>query len=244
MRRWILVLLLLSLVAAPTFAQPPLEEARQLFVRYHEDLSRLDRARDLLEKTLKEDSRVEIMLLLAQVYFAWGDVRAGDGDEKLRGYERGRELAKRAVELAPRNPLTHLWYAIHTGRVGQTRGVLRSLFLVPTIKEEIEIIFSLDPNLPGAHDLAGSVALELPRFLGGDWDEAEKHFRQGLKIDPRFTALRVDLARVLIKKGKHAEARKELQRVLSEKAPRSPADWAAKDSKRAREILQSIRTNS
>ncbi len=242
MRRWILVLFL-SLVAAPTFAQPPLEEARQLFARYHEDLSRLDRARDLLEKTLKEDSRVEIMLLLAQVYLAWGDVRAGDGDEKLRAYERGRELAKRAVELAPRNPLAHLWYAIHTGRVGQTRGVLRSLFLVPTIKEEIEIIFSLDPNMPGAHDLAGNVALELPRFLGGDWDEAEKHFRQGLKIDPRFTALRVDLARVLIKKGKHAEARKELQRVLSEKAPRSPADWAAKDSKRAREILQSIQTN-
>jgi peroxiredoxin len=26
-------------------------------------------------------------------------VRAGDGDEKLRGYERGRELAKRAAEL-------------------------------------------------------------------------------------------------------------------------------------------------
>lgn len=242
MRRWILVFLL-SLVATPSFAQPPLKEARHLYVRYHEDLSRLDRARDLLEKALKEDSRVELMLSLAQVYFTWGDVRSGDRDEKLRAYERGRELAKRAVELAPRNPNAHLWYAIHTGRVGQTRGLLRSLFLVPTIKEELEIIFSLDPNLPGAHDLAGNVALELPRLLGGDLDEAEKHFREGLKIDPHFTVLRVDLARLLIKKGKHAEARKELQRVLNEKAPRSPADWAVKDSKRAREILQSIQTD-
>ena len=38
-------------------------------------------------------------------------------------------------------------------------------------------------------------------------------------MDGRFTGLRVSLARTLIKRGASAEARRELQAVLDEKAP-------------------------
>jgi hypothetical protein len=41
-----------------------------------------------------------------------------------------------------------------------------------------------------------------------------------------------------------AEARSELEAVLNEKAPRSLADWTMKDSRRAREILESINGKS
>ncbi|MBI4608055.1 MAG: tetratricopeptide repeat protein [Candidatus Rokubacteria bacterium] len=240
MHRAVFLLLLLGLPAlAP--AQSPIEEARELVASYHSDLSGLDRGRDLLEKLLKTDRQVEAMILLSRIYFIWGDVRASSREEKLEAYERGREIAKRAVELAPKNADAHVWYATNTGRFGQTKGVLRSLFLLPTIKNELEVIFDLNPKHLGAHVLAGNVELAIP---WGDLDKAEEYFRKGLKLDPHFTVLRVDLARLLIRRGKYDEARKELRRVLNEKAPTNLADWTIKDAKRARELLESIKDKS
>ena len=54
----------------------------------------------------------------------------------------------------------------------------------------------------------------------------------------------MELARLLIKRGKYDEARQELQRVLDEKEPRFLADWTVKHTKRARELLDSIKDKS
>lgn len=233
-----LVLLLTPPLAG---AETPLETARALVARYHDDRATLDRARDLLEDALRRESRVETMIMLSYVWFLWGDIRATTPEEKLAAYERGRELGKRAVELAPKSHDAHLWYAINTGRWGQTKGVLRSLFLLPTVREEIDILFQLDPRSVRAHSLAGNVYLEVPGLLGGDRSKAEEHFKKGLAIDPRFTVLRVDLARVYLATGRYAEARRELQRVLNEPAPTLVADWSVKDQPRARQLLESIK---
>ncbi|MBI2554303.1 MAG: tetratricopeptide repeat protein [Candidatus Rokubacteria bacterium] len=235
----VVLALLLAAVSAP--AQSPIEEARAALATYHEDVTRLDRARDGLEKFLKTDSRVEGMILLSRIYFQWGDVRASDDSERLAAYDRGRELGKRAVELGPKSPEAHFWYAVNTAKWGQTKGAIRSLFLLPTLREEIDIILTLAPEHPGALQLAGSVELGLP---WGDLDKAEADFRKGLKIDPHYTSARVDLARLLIKRGKYPEARRELQRVLNEKEPRFLADWTVKHTKRARELLDAIKDKS
>jgi len=236
------VLVLVVLLTPPLAgAETPVETARALVARYHEDRATLDRARDLLEDELRRESRVETMIMLSYVWFLWGDIRATTPEEKLAAYERGRELGKRAVELAPKSHDAHLWYAINTGRWGQTKGVLRSLFLLPTVREEIDILFQLDPRSVRAHSLAGNVYLEVPGLFGGDRAKAEEHFKKGLALDPKFTVLRVDLARAYIAAGRYAEARRELQQVLSEPAPTIIADWTAKDQPRAKELLESIK---
>lgn len=236
-----LLLLLFLFAPLPVRAQSQIGEGLSLIANYHEDVTRLDRARDLMEKLLKTDSRVDGMILLSRVCFMWGDVRAKDDEEKLAAYDRGRQLGERAVELAPKNPEAHFWYAVNTAKFGQTKGVLRSLFLLPTVREEIGIILALAPEHPGALQLAGSVELGLP---WGDLDKAEADFRKALKIDPHYTSVRVELARLLIKRGQYGEARKELQRVLNEKEPRFLADWTVKHTKRARELLDAIKDKS
>jgi hypothetical protein len=65
-------------------------------------------------------------------------------------------------------------------------------------------------------------------------------FRTGLGLDPKFTGMRVGLAKTLIKKGRTADARRELEAVLAEGAPSNPADWTLRDAPAARQLLQSL----
>jgi tetratricopeptide (TPR) repeat protein len=227
--------------ASAAWAQTPVEAARALVARYHEDPAALDRARNLLDAALAHDRRVDTMAMLSYVQFLIGDVRATTAEAKLAAYDRGREIGRRAVELAPKSHDAHLWYAINTARWGETKGVLRSLFLLPTIRQELEILLELDPRSVRAHILAGNVLLEVPGFAGGDRVKAEEHLKKALEIDPRFTNARVDLARVYIADARYADARRELQRVVNETSPSVIADWAMKDAPRARKLLESIK---
>ena len=167
-------------------------------------------------------------------------MRATTPEQKLAAYEQGKDAARRAIELAPRSAMAHLFYGINLGRWGQTRGVLRSLFLLPEMRETIRQTLELDPRLPAAYALAGNVDYEVPGFLGGSLEGAERSFRKGLEVDPHFTPLRVGLAKVLRKQGRTAEARKELQAVLDETAPANPAEWSMRDAPEARTLLQAI----
>jgi tetratricopeptide (TPR) repeat protein len=181
------------------------------------------------------------MVMLSYVHFLYGDVRASTTEDKLAAYDRGREIGKRAVELAPRNPEAHVWYGINTGRWGLTKGVMRSLFLLPTVRQEVDATLALDPQNLRALALSGNVFLEVPGLFGGDREKAEQQFRRALELDPRFTVARVDLARVLIATRRYADARRQLQRVIDEPTPNSVADWTVKDLPRARELLESIK---
>lgn len=231
---------LFLLTALDARGEPPAEAARALLARYHEDPARIDRARDLLEAALKTERRVDTMVALSRACFLAGDVRAQTTEDKLAAYDRGREIGERAVELAPRDEEARVWFALNTGRWGQTKGVLRSLFLLPTVFREMETILSLNPRSVRGHALAANVYAEVPPLVGGDRAKAEEHFKKGLEIDPRFTVLRVDLARLYIATGRHDEARRQLRAVLAERAPTSLADWTIKDQPRARELLDAL----
>src|SRR5690349_6170815 len=175
---------LFLLTTSVALAETPVEAARALIARYHEDQANIDRARDLLEAALSKDRQVETMVMLSYVQFLWGDLRAKNDDDKLAAYDHGRQAGERAGGPAPKNPR--------------------------------------------AHSLAGNVYMTLPRIAGGDAARAEEHFKKGLAIDPRFTVLRVDLARLYIATGRNGEARQELTRVLDERAPRIMADWTVR----------------
>jgi len=239
--RVVLAAALLLAAVASAWAQSPLvAQVRVWATRYHEEPTRIDKLRADLDEAIRADPHVDNLIALAQVCFIWGDIRARTSADKLSAYEQGREAARRAMELAPRNVLAHFWYATNTGRWGQTKGVVRSLFLLSTVKQEIATVFELDPRFPPGYSLAGNVYSEVPEMLGGNLDRAEQMFRNGLMLEPKFTGMRVGLAKTLIKKGRLAEARKELEAVLAERAPANLADWTLKDSVHAREILASM----
>jgi tetratricopeptide (TPR) repeat protein len=228
----------------PRVQSPLVAEVNAWQARYHENLLRIDQMRVALAEAAKADPQVVTLIALSKVCFIFGDVRAANPKEKLEAYDEGREAARRAVELAPNNVEAHFWHGTNTARWGQTKGVAHSLFLLPTVKREIKTVLELDPTFPPVYSLAGSVYIEVPSLLGGDLDKGEAMFRKGLELDPRFTSARVGLGKALIKESRLPEARRELEAVLEEKAPTNLADWTMKDSKRARELLESIKGKS
>ena len=234
--------LLLALgLPGPALARSPLvAELETLATRYHENPGRLDRVRDGLARAVQQDADAETWIALSRVCFIWGDIRATTTEEKLAAYAQGREAGRHAITLAPRATLAHLFYGINTGRWGQTKGVVRSLFLLPEVREAIRQTLDLDPRLPGAYALAGNVDYEVPGIFGGSLERAEGHFRHGLGVDPRFTALRIGLAKVLRKQGRVAEARQEIMAVLDETAPTNPAEWSMRNAPEARLLLEAL----
>jgi tetratricopeptide (TPR) repeat protein len=207
---------------------------------YDQDPARIDRARELLEGAMQREPDVRVMLALARACYLWGEFRATQGSDKLAAYERGREVAQRAVDLSPESHEAHFWYAVNTGKWGQAAGLLRSLSILPVLRSEVETVLRLKPDYAPGLRLAGSVNFQTPEFVGGNKTKAEAHFKKGLEIDPRFTGIRVDLARLYIAAARYPEARQELQRVLEEPAPTYPGEWKAKDVAQARRLLASI----
>jgi tetratricopeptide (TPR) repeat protein len=240
---WALLINLVLLATAQ--AQAPLAvEVERLATSYHTNPTRLDTIRRDLEQLITTDAHAEHLAALARVCFIWGDIRAVTDDQKLAAYDRGRAVAMRAVELEPRNVQAHFWYALNTARWGQTKGILRSLFLLASVQEEIHTILQLDAQFTPVYALAGHVYAEVPGLFGGDLQKSEAMFRKGLEQDPRFTAMRVGLGKTLVKLGRFAEARRELQGVLEEQTPSNPADWAMRDTRDARELLASLKGQS
>jgi tetratricopeptide (TPR) repeat protein len=240
-RHTIVAIMLLALNLGQAHAQTHLLEQLDVAAsQYHKDPAQLDRLRAGLESAVATDPHLTNWVGLARISFLWGDIRATTKEQKLEAYERGRHAGKRAIELAPRDATARFWYATNTGRWGQTNGVVRSLFLLPTVREELATTLALDPNFTGAYLVMGYVYYEVPALLGGDLDKAEENFRAALNQIPTFTTARVGLARTLAKKGKIAEARREAQAVLEETTPSNPADWTMKDTRDARKLLESL----
>jgi len=219
----------------------PVLEAWKNVTSFHEDLARIDRARDLLENEVARAPSLDALLVLSWAHLIWADYRAPDIDAKLASYERGRDTAKRAIDMAPKSPEAHLWYAANLGRWAITKGKLHAAFLLSTLRQEIQTVLELDPdNVPGLA-VAGSFYLETPSLFGGDVPRAEGYLRKALALDPHFTRARIELARCLIVQGRYEEARPELKTVIDERQPCYVADWAVKHRPMAERLMAEIR---
>ncbi len=215
-------------------------QAEYLLFNHHLHPAYLDSAYRLLACARQLNPRHEKCLYL------WSRVHTQQGEntpsknERLRLFERARAIAETLQMLNPHNPHGYMWWAVAQGRIGQTRGVLNSLFMVPDIKRAFNRVLELDPEYPAAYDGLGVVYYELPGWAGGDLKKAEYLLIQGLKYDPNYTVIRLDLARVYLKQGRREHAREQLKLLLKTACPTCPADFYLEDRPAAEKLLQEI----
>ncbi|MEO0019395.1 MAG: TRAP transporter TatT component family protein [candidate division WOR-3 bacterium] len=197
----------------------------------------LDSAYQLLAQARKINPvHQKTLYLWSRIHTQLGENSTGKG-EKIKFFERAKAIAESLQVVNDKNPDGFMWWAIAQGRIGQTRGVLNSLFMVPSLKKAFNRVIELDPRYATAYDALGVLYYELPPFAGGDLKLAEKYLIQGLKIDPNYTLIRLDLARVYFKQGRRDEAREQLKLLINTAKPSYPADFFLEDRPEAEKLL-------
>lgn len=241
-RRFVVLTALALATPTGAGADDPVPAARELLAAWHEEPARIDRARALLAAAAAApDAAPETLIELARVCALAGDFRASGERERADAHERGSEAARRAIAAAPRNDRAHLWLAINLGRLAEIKGVMRAVALVAAIREESDAVLRLNAANVEGLIVAGGLAAELPRLMGGDRVRAEALFKRAIDVDPRHTAARLELARLYLATRRWSDAERELLRVVDEPAATDLPRWMVSDRPRARALLDEHR---
>lgn len=118
------------------------------------------------------------------------------------------------------------------GRLALIESPIEKARLARQVEREALALLAMDSLYAGAHDALGRVYLEIARlswvqrviaraWLGGGimdratWKAAEYHLRRAVQLDPNRNFYRLDLASLLLARGRLAEARDELVQTLN-----------------------------
>lgn len=182
------------------------------------NVSRIREAIDRLETHLKGNSQDgEALWRTAKAYLYLGD---RVDDDKLEVFETGKAYAETAVEFLPTSPHPHFWQAALTGRIGQTRGILSSLFMVRPMKDALDQALELDENYADAHWALSQLYHQAPGFplSIGSKKSALQHAERAIELDPGNLDYQLQLALALEYNGRKDEAISVLESLLVDPA--------------------------
>jgi tetratricopeptide (TPR) repeat protein len=239
MKALLLLLLVGAALAAP--ADSLLDRAEYVFFNRHRNPTWMDSAYAMLATLHRAEPRNERCLYLwSRIHVQRGDDAKSKSD-KLREFGRARAIAETLIAVNEGNALAHCWWGVAQGRIGQTKGVIPSLWMVPDLKREFGRALVLDPREATACDALGVLYYELPGFAGGSLARSEDYLTRGIAADPNYPLLRLDLARVYMRQKRWSEARSQLNRLLATDKPTYPGDFVLDDTPEARRLLEQIK---
>jgi len=234
-------LLLFAAMAVTLAGAASTDRAEYMFFNRHLNRTWLDSAYNMLAAAHAADPNDEHCLYLwSRIHIQKGD-DARTKSEKLSHFGRAKAIAETLIALNDRSDEAHCWWGAAQGRIGQTRGVLNSLFMVSGLKRAFGRALELNPQNPTALDALGVLYYELPGFAGGSLDKSEQYFKRGIESDPNYTLLRLDLAKVYIRQKRWPDARSQLDALLSTTDASYPGDTELDDKPEARRLLELIK---
>ncbi|HSD09674.1 MAG TPA: hypothetical protein VLF14_01725 [Candidatus Binatia bacterium] len=155
-------------------------------------------------------------------------------------YDRGIELATRAIEADP--SLAEAYYAlfVNLGRKSERASVASQAMHVSELKRLLEKTLELDPKHAHAWEAKGEMLLRLPRLFGGSETEGRQALERSAELDPTWAKPVLRLAQSDWKKGRGTEARaeaehaRELARTAGDEDSMKEADDLLKEMRAAR----------
>ncbi|MCP4504204.1 MAG: hypothetical protein GY822_30135 [Deltaproteobacteria bacterium] len=144
-------------------------------------------------------------------------------DQKIAVFKNSIGFAKKAITLDDKCAYCVFQAGASVGGWARSHGMLKGAMYVGEIRDYFARANELDPTfLPAVVSIA-TIDAQLPGWLGGNPEGAEKALTKTVKKFPRHTYARAQLAKVLVVLGKEAEGKKQAQLVLDEKRPLMPA---------------------
>jgi len=180
--------------------------------------------------------------LAAQAASYYAGFKAATDKEKEDWYDKAEAAAKKAVELDPNYPEGYFEMARAQGRLAQFRGILASLGLASSVRDNLNKALELKPDHDAAMVALAIWNLELAQkgvgwMYGASVNNVLPLFEKAIAISPTEIAHRLEYGNALIRLKRPAEAKVQLQKALE-----LPAfTYADKmNQKKAKALLQNI----
>ena len=203
-----------------------IEDVKAVLSDYHKDTDLINRSINMVEDILIAEPRnVEALIFISRLWLTYGYAISTTRQDMIRVFEIGKNYGSRAMGIAPDNPDAHFFYIANMASLGDVKGVLNSLFMLPEIRRELEIILELDPNHVYGLAMQGALYYYLPGILGGDTQVSEIYLKRALFIDPHLSSARLYMAMNLRKQKRYDEALDELILLVRDKEPTFYPDW-------------------
>lgn len=171
-------------VAAPV--RSPLADADAAYAE-RTDLTKARMALELFQKAAEEKPGFVEATWKASRAAWWVGDQTDNPKEKINLFNLGIDLAKKGIAFDPNSVESHFWLGGNYGSFGETKGVLKSLFLVKPIRAEMEAVIRLNPSYEGGagYRVMGVIDYKVPGFAGGDKKRAEERLLQAFALDPK-----------------------------------------------------------
>lgn len=175
----------------------------------------------------------------AQIMYYIGD-HSTNSAEKLKIFKQAMDVCKKAVTLRPNGVEGHYWLGVHIGSYGETRGVLKSLFLKNDIIAEMNKAIAIDGTYEkgGPYCVLGRLYFKVPGLFGGSNKKSRLNLEKCRQIAPKNSVNLLFLAETYWAMDEEELAIKTLEDLLSmEPAP----DWipeTEKDKEEGRKLLK------
>ncbi|TAJ24122.1 MAG: tetratricopeptide repeat protein [Nitrospirae bacterium] len=225
---------LLLLTAFPAASQPPAPPSD-----YPQSLEQ--DLKKLLETQAQDSSDPRQLIQLAGLYLEIGEELYSEKAQKLAAFDEGARLAKRAIELDENNAEAHYLYAANLGNAADTKGIAASLLALDEIKAHARRTLELQKDHVAALHMAGMMLEELPQFMGGNRAVALDYLKRAATIDPNYSHVRLDLAKMYLKRRDPESAKRELLAILSMDQPSDAYPWAHRYRPEAERLLTSLK---
>ena len=145
-------------------------------------------------------------------------------------YSVARVYAEGAVRAEPDSADGHFTLAMVVGRLSRTKGSKERVRFAKLIFDEASRAVAIDSTHDGAHHVLGAWHAEVKRLSGvqrffaktlfgggfldrASWDWAVWHLQAAIAYAPQHVYHRLELAEVLVDRGRYSEARKHLEKI-------------------------------
>lgn len=185
---------------------------------------------------LGDHDRAELHAKIAEAWFQRGEI-AKKESVKIKFYETGQKAAEKGLKLNKECVPCIFWRVSNMGRAGETKGIMRSLFMLPEIKREYRRCLKLDPEYADCLLATAMIDVLVPGIAGGDTDRAARNFKKVLSRAPNHTRAMIDYAVLLEDEGEKKKALTLLKKVINHSNPYAPGTWRKIDKPRAEKLL-------
>lgn len=202
--------------------EPPPDPLAQPRAAYEQraDPALAKAAVDLFGKALKADPKsYEAAWEGARACYYHGhyDLTEAPDAEVLALFQEGITRARAAVALHPKGAEGHFWLGVLDGVYGETKGIFKSLSMVPEIKQEMAAALAINPSVEGGGPdrVLGRLYYKLPGFKGGDDKKSIEHLEKSLKDAPTNALTMLYLAETYKSEGMKEKALEQLNAIVA-----------------------------